>query len=123
MNKLIGEYEFGYQRVNVAVTDKWGACFYLLPEKGGLPRIEVGLGSKDFSETVACITHEVIELLFSMKGLRYMPSPTVVHATDTFVFHCDHNQFSSVIADFADGAEKVLADLKKEHVAFHKKSR
>lgn len=108
--KIVGTYFAGRMEVQLVFREDTGGEFYLCPEKGKLPRIQVGIKGDDWGEIVAVILHEITELIYTLENCRYKFSQDFSGDHAAYLFSMDHLQFSMCTARVADFLASALPD-------------
>ncbi len=98
MKKKLSKYQFGRIAVRLAVRDGTGAEFNASSSEFGLYEMCIGIDYPSWGDVVSVLTHESTELAFAQMNLRFRPDMDYAHASDGYIFHCDHNEFSEAIA-------------------------
>jgi hypothetical protein len=111
---LIGTYQIGYRYVDViADPSVCGGSFYYMPDGTERSRMRIGLDYDTFFEVLSVVLHEATEFLLDEFRLRYRATNTfATRASDTFIFHFDHNEFTEVMARLATFLDDCLKDLR-----------
>lgn len=121
---LIGTYQLGWRYCDVfAMPTETGGSFYWMPEGHERSRIWVGFDYQDETPW-AILCHEALEALIEDQGCRLRPTSSFVRtASDVYLFHFDHNQFTDIAAklgcfifaikDDFEAASKKIAESKK----------
>lgn len=111
---IIGIYEIGYDQVELILREDTGGEFYLIPEKGSIPRIKVGADYEKWQDVVTVLLHESYEFMIDRLQGRYTLYNDLSndHGAYTFVF--DHVTFSDVCARVSEFISKALPDLEKK---------
>lgn len=111
--KIVGTYEFGYEKAELVLREGDGGEFYLLPGDIDCPRIKVGADQPDWRALIAVLLHEAFEFACARVGLRYSPSDDLGRDHAAYVFVMDHPRFTKTCALVADFAAQCLPDLEK----------
>lgn len=109
--KIVGTYEFGYEKVQLVLREGDGGEFYVLPGDIDCPRIKIGADQSEWRHVVTVLLHEVMELAFARLGLRYSPSEGLGRDHAAYVFFVDHPRFSDACGRTADFLTNCLPDL------------
>lgn len=110
----IGSYQLGWRNLDLIADPKeCGGSFFFVPDKAALSRIRVGFDYPEIGQAWAVLYHEALELLMADAGLRYRQSGSYVpNASDAYLFHFDHNQFSEIAAKLAYFSLDAFPDFK-----------
>lgn len=123
---LIGTYQLGWRYVDViACPDETGGSFCWMPDGNERSRIRVGFNySAGEIETVfAILVHEALEALIEDQNCRFRPTSTFVRcASDVYVFHFDHNQFTDIAAKLGVFLWEIREDFKAAFELVHEES-
>ena len=111
---IVGTYEIGYDQVEIVLREDLGGEFYLIPEKGSIPRIKIGADHKDWRDVVAVFLHEAYEFVLEKLRCRYEKTDIVVGDHNGYLFILDHLTFSEACQRVAELATSALPNLKKE---------
>lgn len=111
--QVIGNYEIGYEYVQLVLRDGVGAEFYRLSEDITIPTIVVGADDDKWREIVALLLHESFEFVADRLGCRYYPTNDIANNGAAHSFLLDHQQFSDCCAKVADFVAVALPDLQK----------
>lgn len=95
---FVGTYDLGLEQVDLWLRDGLGADFSMTPEKGRCPKIQVGMDTGSWQETVGRLHHEAMELTMAKMGLRYGESPDYARDNGASLFVMTHTQFSEASA-------------------------
>lgn len=98
----VGTFQLGWTNVDLYLDpDESGGCFYFAPNDKDTPRIRVGLDGMSWRDVVEVLLHETLELVLTRRDLRYVPTGRIACGHDSYVFHCDHNDFTQAVAEAA----------------------
>ena len=109
--QIIGDYEIGYEMVQLILRDGDGAEFYRLSGNVTIPTIIVGCGHACWWQVVACLLHEAFELVADRLGCRFYPSHNLANDNSAYLFVLDHQRFADCCAKVADFMTVALPDL------------
>lgn len=132
---FIGRYRLGWRTVEVfGDPHKSGGQFEYFPDVS-LPdgkhddetvsRMTIGfLHNDDWWEVFNVILHETWEMAAADHNVRYKRTDLFMSwASDAFVFHFNHNEFTEITAQSAHFLSFALDDIKKAWLAFRRKKR
>lgn len=111
--QVIGDYEIGYEYVQLVLRDGCGAEFYLLSDDVTIPTIVVGADDADWKQIVARLLHESFELVSDRLGCRFYPSGDLARNSAAYVFVLDHQRLADCCAKVAEFLAAALPDLQK----------
>ena len=114
----IGTYQLGYRWVDVYADpgEGRGAHFETMPDGMGHARITVGMNYSSSCKPWGNLTHEALEFTLSEIRGRFVYSDVFDdRATDTVVFHFDHNQLNELAARVGWFAQKCLRDFDRAY--------
>lgn len=117
---IVGTYEIGYDQVEIVLRDGDGGEFYLIPEKGRVPRINIGADHTDWRDVVAVLLHEAFEFALERLRCRYIRTDLVVNDHNGYLFIVDHITFSESCQRVAELISVALPDLAREWERWHK---
>ena len=119
----IGTYQLGYRWVDLfADPTAEGARFNSMPDGKRHASITVGMGYTSSGRPWGHLIHEVVEFALSEIRGRFVYSDVFDdRATDTVVFHFDHNQLNELAARVGWFAQKCLRDFEKAYRRCHRK--
>jgi hypothetical protein len=112
--EIVGIYEIGWDQVELVLREDTGGEFYLIPEKGCIPRIKIGADYKEWEEIVSVLLHETFEFAFDRVRCRYENSDEVVRDHSSYLFVLPHVTFSETCARVGEFISKALPDLKEK---------
>lgn len=111
---IVGTYEMGYEQVELVIREDTGGEFYVIPEKGSVPRIKIGADYSEWKDVVTTLLHEAFELVFDRLNCRYSPSNEITRDHSAYMFTFPHLVFSEACARVADFVTDALPDLARE---------
>ena len=118
---IVGTYDMGWESVEIVLREGTGVEFFLIPETGRGPRIKVGADQNQWSDVVAVLLHECLELEYERAGVRFSPSSELARDHAAYIFVLNHAQFSEAAARVAELLSKVLPDLAKSWKQWNKR--
>lgn len=110
---IVGTYYIGRDQVELVLREDTGGEFYVLPEKGVIPRIKVGADYTEWKEVVSVLLHEAQELLLERLRCRYELSDSMSNDHSQYTFVLPHLTFSELNVRLADFLVDALPDLAK----------
>lgn len=117
---IVGVYEAGYDQIELVLREGTGGEFYIIPEKGGIPRIKIGADCKEWIEVVDTLLHEIYEHVFDRLRCRYEISNQVTTDHSAYLFSFSHNQFCEACCRVSEFITNALPDLAKAWEAWRK---
>lgn len=118
--KLVGVYHFGFEQVELYARDDTGGDVFVLPEKGRLPRMKIGMDYRHWNGVIATLFHEVMELAMDRANCRFRPTNNLNWSSDCYVFHLDHHQFTESCARAAEFTVACQDDLHRTWKSWRK---
>lgn len=110
--QVIGNYEFGYEYVQLLLRDGEGAEFYRLSEDITIPTIFIGADGS-WLDIVTRLLHEALEFSLERAGCRFYPTNDLARNTAAYTFSFNHQQFADCCAKVAEFVTAALPDLQK----------
>ena len=118
---VVGTYPMGYEQVELVLREGSGGEFWLTPAPGKVPRAVVGVESS-WSESMASLLHELLEMALTQAGRRFSPDPQVFGSHDLSTFVIDHPEFCEVVSRVATVLAACLPDFGAAWKKFRKET-
>ncbi len=119
-SQIVGDYEIGYEYVQLILRDGVGAEFDRLSDDVTIPTITLGSDEARWVHVVARLLHESFELVMDRLGCRFYPAGNLANDSSAYTFVLDHQRFADCCAKVADFVAVALPDLKKAWTARQK---
>lgn len=110
---VVGVYEVGYDQIELVLREGDGGEFYVLPEKGAIPRIKIGADCENWVEVVDTLLHEIFEYVYDRLRCRYEVSNQTTTDHSAYVFMFSHLLFSESCCRVSEFITSSLTDLQK----------
>jgi len=120
--KIVGVYEFGYDQVQIVLREGTGGEFWMIPEKGSLPRIKIGADCELWRQVIEVFFHEAFEIAMTRSQLRYRQHDAMGMGHDGYIFFFNHNQFTDLCSRVGELSANALPDLSRAWGKWNKKN-
>lgn len=118
----VGIYNLGVRAIEVFYDPKLRGASFECGDKA-LSRIIVGSRRGLWEFTVSDLLHEIMEMCLLDMNARFAPCMDYAEASDGYVFHFNHDQFSQIVARAGHLFAEMLPDLRKAFDKHGKASR
>lgn len=110
---IIGIYEIGWEKVQIALREGVGGEFYFFPDDIACSEIVIGADSPTWDKILARLLHETQEYSAARLQVRYFPREGLSGDLHAYLFVMTHPQFSEICSMAADCIYRCYDDLKK----------
>lgn len=121
--KIVGDYYAGNDSIQLVVRGGNGGEFYVSPEKGSTPRIQIGVEHQDWMMIRTALLHEIMELVLDKLKCRFDPTNDFSRAHSAYLFVMGHTNFSDACWRVSEFMDEAVPDLKNAWKLWNKKGK